>query len=215
MILKVTESNHSDFFWALRGGGNNSGVIISVTIDTFRDPPSWYAFQRWNIAVLKSVFIRLHNLTLQMPKEMWMLATTLAWHVRNETMVITERTLWSASPHIPSALDSKTIEYSSREFPVLEQSVYRQDILDISMKMDRWNPPGFYNFFGSFTFKNDIDTALALAAIFREEVDSIKDASGLQVYIVYNPLTVEAITQMSKRGGNALGIKVEDGPLIS
>ena len=144
-----------------------------------------------------------------------MLATTLAWHVHNETMVITERTLWSASPHLPSTLDLETIGGSSTKSAVLEQYVHEQDILDVSKKMDRWNPSGFYNFFGSFTFKNDVGTALALAGIFREEVNSIKNANGLQVYIVYNPVTVEAMTQMSKRGGNTLGMKLEDGPLIS
>ena len=144
-----------------------------------------------------------------------MLATTFAWHVPNETMIVTERTLWSKSPHLPIALDLETTGLSPKQSPYLEQHVYERDILDISMKMDRWNPAGFYNFFGSFTFRNDVDTALALADIFREEVHSIKNAGGLQVYIVYNPVTVEAVAQMSKRGGNALGMKPGDGPLIS
>ena len=213
-ILVTTEEKHSDLFWALRGGGNNFGVVTSVTIDVFRDPPSWYALQRWDITIMESVFNRLYNLTVLMPKNMWMLATTLAWNPRNKTMIITERTLWSEMPDLPKALASGTVGEPTEESQVLEQVINQRDILDISMKMDRWNPAGFYNFFGSFTFKNDVETSLAVAQIFKEEVVSIKSAEGLQVYIVYNPLTVGTILAMSKRGGNALGLKAEDGPLI-
>ena len=83
------------------------------------------------------------------------------------------------------------------------------------MNMDRWSPAGFYNFFGSFTFRIDVGPSLALASIFREEIFSIQGAQGLQVYIVFNPVTVQSISKMSKRGGNALAMKPEDGPLIS
>ena len=213
-ILTATENQHSDIFWALRGGGNNFGVVISVTIDVFRDPPLLYALQRWDIAVLNSVFVRLYDLTVQMPKNMWMLATTLAWDPRNETMIITERTLWSEAPDLPRALASDKAQALMGESQVLDEVVNQRDILDISMKMDRWNPVGFYNFFGSFTFKNDVQTSLAVADIFGEEVASIKSAKGLQVYIVYNPLTVETMSKMSQRGGNALGLTVDGGPLI-
>ena len=213
-ILRASENQHSDVFWALRGGGNNFGAVSSVTIDIFQDPPSLYALQRWDIAVLEPVFGRLYELTAQMPKNMWMLATTVAWDPRNETMIITERTLWSEAPDLPRALASDTAKASTGESQVLDQVVNHREILDISMKMDRWNPEGFYNFFGSFTFKNDAQTSIAVADIFREEVASIKSARGLQVYIVYNPLTVETISKMSQRGGNALGLTVDGGPLI-
>lgn len=96
---------------------------------------------------------------------------------------------------------------------VLQTNTYRRSILAISQKMDGMNPGGFYNFFGSVTVKSNSKISLALAEIFQDEVQSVKDEPDIQVYIVYNPLTRNALHQMKKRGGNALGLVEEDGPL--
>ena len=98
---------------------------------------------------------------------------------------------------------------------VLDQHIHLETTLAMAHKMDRMNAAGFFNYFGSITVKNNVKAFMNIADIFREEVLRIQDTSGLQVYVVYNLLSVSTIEKMARRGGNALGIKTSDGPLTS
>ena len=167
--------------------------------------------------MLESVLDRLEALTLQMPPQIEMVATTLGWHVQTNQFVITERLIGSEKPALPRTLPVPSSTQLKRivEPHVLDERVYKDTTLAMSEKMDRMNAAGFFNYFGSVTVKNSVRVFMAIADTFREEVSSIKDALGLQIYIVYNPLTVSTIQKMSRRGGNALGIRPGDGPLTS
>ena len=121
----------------------------------------------------------------------------------------------SELPDLPGRLLYPGSELTGKLSMPCETYLYQRSILHVSQKMDYMNLPCFHNYFGSVTVKNHAKIHLALAGIFCEEVVSIQRAAGLQVYIVYNPLTVETLQKMQTRGGNALGIKLEDGPLTS
>lgn len=83
----------------------------------------------------------------------------------------------------------------------------------MAQKMDGMNAEGFFNFFGRVTVRSGANVSMALATIFQEEVEVIKREPNIQVYIVYNPLTRNALSKMKKRGGDALGLAEEHGPL--
>jgi FAD/FMN-containing dehydrogenase len=100
------------------------------------------------------------------------------------------------------------------ESSVIQTYKHQRSTLAMAQKMDPMNPEGYFNFFGSVTVRNNAEILMAVAEIFKEEVEPIKDEPNLQVYIVYNPLTRNALRQMKKRGGNALGLKEGDGPFI-
>lgn len=216
-VVHASENENPDLFWALRGGGNNFGIVTSLTLEVFHQFPSYYTFQRWSMDMLESVFDRLEALTLQMPPEFEMVATTLGWHVQTNQFVITERLIASEKPALPRTLPvpSSMRLKEALDSHVLDERVYVDTTLAMSEKMDRMNAAGFFNYFGSVTVKNNVKVFMAIAETFRDEVSSIKDALGLQIYIVYNPLTVSTIQKMSRRGGNALGIRSGDGPLTS
>ena len=213
-IVHASEHDNSDLFWALRGGGNNFGIVTNVMLQTFEQPRSWYTFQRWDMRTLESVFNRLEALTLRMPENIQMVATTLGWSVQTQQFVITERLVATSPPSLPKLLATRNSKMDLGT-PVLEEYVYQKTTLEMAEKMDRMNQEGFFNYFGSITVRSTTDINMKIATIFFEEVDRIKNANGIQIYIVYNPVTVSALTQMRKRGGNALGLDPKDGPLTS
>lgn len=77
------------------------------------------------------------------------------------------------------------------------------------------NPEGFFNYFGSLSLQSNALLNQLIANIFFDEVEHIKDATGLHIYIVYNPITLSTMQQMKRRGGNALGLSASTGPLTS
>ena len=152
---------------------------------------------------------------MHMPSAVWQLATTLGWNAHLKDFVISERIVASELPDLPGSLKFPGDLFSNRVSGPLKTYIYQRSILGMTQKMDHMNLPGFYNYFGSVTVKNNAKVYLALADEFFNEVTKISHISDLQAYIVYNPLTKEVLKHMGKRGGNALGIDVQDGPLMS
>ncbi|KAJ4297955.1 hypothetical protein N0V90_005854 [Kalmusia sp. IMI 367209] len=212
-VVKATPIINPDLFWALRGGGNNFGIVTNVVIEAFKDPPTWYTFQLFNMSDIATVFDRLEKHTTSMPPHVWQIATTLQWHVPTLSYVISERMVASELPDLPKSVPRMNQEGMWEDSPILQTNFYQRSILAMAEKMDTMNPKGFFNFFGSITIRSDADVSMAFAEIFKEETESIKNEIDLQIYIVYNPLTQNALHQMKQRGGNALGLSEDDGPL--
>ena len=188
--------------------------MTSVTLEIFRDPP-WYTFQLWDIGIIGVLFQQLQDVTVKMPDEVFQTSVTLAWHVPKQEFVVSERTVASEIPDLWSSLSFPGAELSGKSSRALKTLVFRRSTLELARKMDEMNPAGTYNYFGSVTVKNDARAFIALAEVFFEEVLYLQKSSGVRVNIVYNPLTIETIGKMYTRSGNALGIDVEDGSLMS
>lgn len=143
-----------------------------------------------------------------------MVATTLGWSPMLDEFVISERLVAKKLPDLPKYMSIRNSRSLLGVAP-LEQYRYAKTSLDMSQKMDRMNRQGYYNYFGSMTFQSGTEINVKIANIFFDQVQLIKDVPGLQIYIVYNPVTEPAMTQMKKRLGNALGLNPDDGPLTS
>ena len=163
---------------------------------------------------LESVFERLGQMTHSMPENIQMVATTLGWSNHLRQFVISERLVATDAPLLPRFLPIRN-SAAPHVSSVLEEYVYVKTTLEMAQKMDRMNEYGFYNYFGSITIQSQTRINMEVANIFFDEVEHIKDATGLQVYIVYNPVSVPAMEQMRRRGGNALGLEPSSGPLTS
>ncbi len=163
---------------------------------------------------LEAVFRRLEHMTARMPSSVDMVATTLGWANHLDEFVITERLVGSRLPELPRTLPMRNA--LRRPFKAaLDEHIYRLPTLEMARKMGKMNAEGFFNYFGSISFHSDATLSLLIANIFVDEVESIKNATGVQVYIVYNPVTLSAMGHMKKRGGNALGLDADGGPLTS
>jgi hypothetical protein len=62
--------------------------------------------------------------------------------------------------------------------------------------------------------KNDANIVKEVTSIFMEEYNNITDVADLNPSLIFQTVTLPTIAHFSDRGGNALGITEEDGPLI-
>jgi hypothetical protein len=76
------------------------------------------------------------------------------------------------------------------------------------------NPHGRRNTYNTFTYKPTEELDTALFAIFEEGLEKVKHVPGIVAVMPIQPLSKRAISLMSLRGGNSLGLKESDGPLV-
>jgi hypothetical protein len=205
-IAQVSHSSDPELYWALRGGGNNFGIVTQMTIATFKQNPSYYAFNLWKWSARREVFNALERDTANMPEGVSMIAVTIAWHPPSRQFVVSERYISDAETHHTSTVK----KVSTPE----QQSGSWKTTLEMAEKMGRMNPDGYFNLFGSITIHNKVDIFVKIADIFREIMIEATTTDGIEVNTVFNPLTLSAIAKMQQRGGNAFGISLDDSPLI-
>ena len=80
-----------DLYRALRGGGNNFGIVTGVTIAIFPWSESHYTFKQWNWIARTGAFRALEQDTLDMPTGVSMIAATIARHPTSRDFGISER----------------------------------------------------------------------------------------------------------------------------
>ena len=186
-----------------------------MNLEVFPQGPSWYTFQLWNMTDMKSVFQRLDDFTRRMPSEVQMIATNLGWSTWKAEFVLTDRIVASKTD-LPEISRAHLANHSTdQETRPVEEHLYRRTTLKMAEVMDFGNEYGFFNFFGSITVRSNPEIHMRVADIFQQEASKTLDIAGIKIYIVYNPLTTSMIEKMQLRGGNALGLKEEDGPLTS
>lgn len=64
------------------------------------------------------------------------------------------------------------------------------------------------------TFRNDAALLTEILEIYASETEAIKDVLNISPYCSFQPITIAQMSHFTKKGGNALGISSDDGPLI-
>lgn len=99
-ILEVNQKTHADLFWALRGGGNNFGVVTRFDVETVNHNNFWGGGINYQISQLKPLmeaYNRLAQPETQDPKATTWFAPV--WYPKTNFWVISERhAMMTSSP---------------------------------------------------------------------------------------------------------------------
>lgn len=68
-ILNVNAKSHSDLYWALRGGGNNFGVVTRFDLETFKQGQMWGGTKVYPISANMSIFKAFDNFANNAPRD--------------------------------------------------------------------------------------------------------------------------------------------------
>ena len=68
--------------------------------------------------------------------------------------------------------------------------------------------------FGTFSHRPSVELEAEIAAIYEQELPQIKSIDGVLPICIRQPIARSSMKQMSRNGGNALGLVESDGPLV-
>ncbi|KAL6689716.1 hypothetical protein J3F84DRAFT_406221 [Trichoderma pleuroticola] len=213
-IRDVTQGSDPDLFFSLRGGGNNFGIITRIDFITYPQGDFFvgartFQYDSATEAALNEALVNLniHGATdpqggggsvlayaYDQPNDWWMIAASLYYGAPEENPAIISN--FTSVPH------------------ALSDTLRITNLLDAAVEFNASNPSGFRRTTWGLMLKNDANIVKEITAIFMNEYNNIKDVADLNPTLIYQTVTLPTIAHFKDRGGNALGITEEDGPLI-
>lgn len=204
-ILHASNDSHPDLYWALRGGGNNFGLVTKFNLYTIPSPmmyggPRVFPANSFPSAI--NAFVNVAKNSVVDPHAQQLL-TFFRVFGQNRAIAELSYTKDDADPEIfrqyreiPAVSDStksmtlyEYADYLDQLSPFHLREVYWPVVVQLNEKFANWVMTTFY------------EMALEL------------DGMSAQPVIVYQAITVPMLAKMNNFGGNPLGLNASGGPL--
>jgi hypothetical protein len=200
----VTAKSHYDLFWALRGGGNNFGIVTRFDVKCYAQGALWGGGVYYMFDQIRSVLKALTNINIALPSDPYAALWVATVYQQATDMFLI----------VPQLIHGKNTAYP----PIFKNFT---DIPNIGNAFRSANlsehvagTAGGYDFRQSYwtaTFKNDPIFLERILAIWQEEIAPLKAIQGWVPAAIFQPLSKSLI---EKSVGNPFGIATSDGPLI-
>lgn len=206
LIVNVTPTQFPDLYFALRGGGNNFGVVTKFTLETIPQGLMWGGTRihlQPDYPALIDAFATMAESAATDPKAVQILSFAVT--AGSPAAQIQLEYLEPVDEANPPEILQKYLSI----LPIMANTINRTLASDAEMLRDQMPAGHRYSFWAS-TFKLDRDFMAWMQALHQKNVGSLPDQGSL----TFQAFTVPALSQTSKNGGNALGLNPDDGPLF-
>ncbi|RYP31565.1 hypothetical protein DL767_005674 [Monosporascus sp. MG133] len=215
-ILNANGQENSDLWVALRGGGNNLGIVTRFDVRTFKQGPMyagmvWYykpSFPDQVAALVKELTSPDASVETHL-----MLSIAYAQVFNNGNDVVCLNQLYYTQPlQDPPALAPFThiqpqrAEMNTMKIQTLVQAATEQSNAGQSM---------IRCLYMNVSVKADVETLTTGGDIWCEELESVKDVAGLMCSYTLQPYAVSLLKNTIANGGNVLGLDPSNGPVVN
>ncbi|KAL2038088.1 hypothetical protein N7G274_009035 [Stereocaulon virgatum] len=206
-IVDVNDQSFPDLYFALRGGGNNFGIVTRFDLETFPQAGMWGGMRSSPLTANVSLLTALYNFAIDAPSDPD--AALIVAFAFYKGTYFTSTDLEYAKPIVNPPIFNELVSIES-----ISSTLRITNLTDLVEELNASQPHGLRELYTTATFKNDPGLMTEVVEIFISEVEGIKDTEGILPALVFQPITTGIISYFGKNGGNALGITESDGPLI-
>lgn len=203
-----------DLFWALRGGGNNFGIVTRFDLAAYPQGllfggEQYYSATPNNSLSMFQALSHFADRVVNDPKAALILGS--AYLQLSNTWLFTNSYEYADPVPIPPPIFDEFLAIE----PKVASTLRVATMSDLALELNSYQPNGLRETFIAATFK--IDPAFMYDAYFdfRNSVESLQPPPlGILPAIIFQPISLNELNFMSKDGGNPLGLSPEDGPLL-
>lgn len=207
VVVTASPTSHADLYWALRGGGNNFGIVTRFSLATIPQGLMWGGSRLHLEPQFEAAIDAFYNLGINSPKDVAAAQIFSFAYAQNTKLASAD--LQYAKPIANASIFSKYLA-----IPALQDDTQVRTLANLTLEFDSKNPNGLREIYWTATFKLNKDFTTFVKDVFFEEVVSIADAAALIPATTLQVITVPMLQRFRKDGGNALGLSDLDGPLL-
>jgi len=198
-------------YFALRGGGNNFGIVTRFDLVTFPQGDLWagsetYIYNNVTAAEINNAFYYMNINAPSDPYGAVIIAYAYAQSI--DTFIIASDLQYGKPVANPPILSNFTGTPGA-----IASTLRITNLTGLTNEFNNTNPGGFRQSYWAMMVKNSASLMADITAIYMEEVEPIKNVTGVVPSLIFQPITLDQISHFSKNGGNALGITPNAGPL--
>ncbi|RYN32485.1 hypothetical protein AA0115_g3883 [Alternaria tenuissima] len=207
IILKVSQETFPDLYWALRGGGNNFGIITTFNYETLPQGLMFASKRQYNATYAPALFDAFGNAVEAAETDTKLAHFVAVAYSRGVKIASTEYEYFDPiDPVNPPAILK---EYLS--LPPLTDSTRNCSLADTTSGLSQSMPDGFRTTMWSQSFKLNTDLMKRMTDHLFEIAPNIPVGAPS---VSFQAFSKPALKAMQKKGGNALGLHPENGPLF-
>ncbi|KAF2171898.1 hypothetical protein M409DRAFT_50514 [Zasmidium cellare ATCC 36951] len=202
-VLQVSQESQPDLYWALRGGGNQFGVVTRVDLETFEQGDLWGGTRvlLWeHTEALLDAFYEFAQVGAEADVDASMyLAFAYAPKPRD---------IFVASPFFTHAkgVEEPRVFREFLKLPHVRSTLRKANLVDLADELDKTNPNGLRESYWTHNFLLTREMLSEVTQIWKDEVETLKDVAGVLPALVLQPLTRNILAHFSRNGGNCLGL---------
>ena len=203
----MSQKNFPDLYWALRGGGNNFGVITAFNYETLPQGLMFASKRQYNATYAPALFDAFGNAVEAAETDTKAAHFVAVAYSRGVKIASTEYEYFDpVDPANPPAILKEYLAV-----PPLTDNTRNCSLADTTPGLSQSMPDGFRTTMWSQSFKLNTE-------LMKRMTDHLfKIAPGIPVgspSVSFQAFSKPAIAAMQKKGGNALGLRPDDGPLF-
>ena len=205
-ILSVTPTSYPDLYRALRGGGNNFGLVVRFDMDIYPLPRSelWGGARAYAEPDFPAVLDAWTHVVSHAEEDK--VAGQWLAFLENQGLKLVSAEFW----HGEANADAPIFAGYDGLQPVTDSTKLRS-VKEYAAELQKANPDGLREVYWCTTIKADREMAEIATNVFYEELPAVEKVAGVMPVLLLQGITVPMMEAMKKNGGNALGLDPDDG----